>query len=139
MSTNFEKAYKRRLKNFNMAYEALKQDIESKELCEFSQLELLGLMKRFEYAFELCWHTFNDYLFYCGVSLVDTAPENIFKEFINLNINKMASFNPVLLKEMITTRDDMPYMCDTERFMREMSKIKEVYVPEFKKMLAFVY
>ena len=58
-SENLDIRWHQRFANFNKAYSQLKKFIEYEEL---NELEMQGLVKAFEYTFELSWKTLQDLL-----------------------------------------------------------------------------
>ncbi|HYW95317.1 MAG TPA: nucleotidyltransferase substrate binding protein [Bacteroidales bacterium] len=58
-SENMDIRWHQRFANFNKAYSQLKKFIEHEDL---NELEMQGLVKAFEYTFELSWKTLQDLL-----------------------------------------------------------------------------
>lgn len=56
--------WRQRFQNFEKAYLQLEKFVEKEELNEF---EDQGLIKCFEYTYELAWNLMKDYLVYQGV------------------------------------------------------------------------
>ena len=63
MSTFAERRWQQRLNNFG---KALTQLSNACELGRYNDLELAGLVKTFEFCFELSWNVLKDLLFYEG-------------------------------------------------------------------------
>jgi Nucleotidyltransferase substrate binding protein like len=51
-----------RFQNFERGFILLRSALEGRGIEESSDLELEGLIQRFEYTFELAWKTLKDYL-----------------------------------------------------------------------------
>ena len=65
-----------RFRNFNKAFSQLKKFIDKKNL---NELEEQGLIKSFEYTYELGWNTLKDYLEYQGYNGSRDAINEAFK------------------------------------------------------------
>ena len=62
-SNDFDIRWKQRFVNYQKAFEQLQKFIDKSEL---SELEKQGLIKAFEYTYELAWNTMKDFLTYRG-------------------------------------------------------------------------
>lgn len=67
-----------RLRNFNKAFLQLKKFIDKKEL---NELEEQGLIKSFEYTYELGWNTLKDYFEYQGNNDINGSRDAINEGF----------------------------------------------------------
>ncbi|MEO5501477.1 MAG: nucleotidyltransferase substrate binding protein [Ginsengibacter sp.] len=63
-----------RCRNFNKAFSQLKKFIEKKEL---NELEEQGLIKSFEYTYELAWNTLKDFFEYQGNNEINGSRDAI--------------------------------------------------------------
>ena len=70
--------WKQRFANFNKALNQLQKFIDKGEL---SELEAQGLVKSFEYTYELAWNTIKDFLEYSGQSDIYGSRDAIRKGF----------------------------------------------------------
>lgn len=70
--------WKQRFSNFNKALTQLQKFIDKGEL---SELEALGLVKAFEYTYELAWNTIKDFLEFSGQSDIYGSRDAIRKGF----------------------------------------------------------
>ncbi len=61
--------WQQRFENFERGFILLRSALEERAPEAFNQLELEGLVQRFEYTFELAWKTLKDYLEQAGVVL----------------------------------------------------------------------
>jgi nucleotidyltransferase substrate binding protein (TIGR01987 family) len=68
-----------RFENFERAFILLRTPLEGRASESFNQLEMEGLVQRFEYTFELAWKTLNDYLEHSGVVLPQITPNSVIK------------------------------------------------------------
>ena len=69
-----------RCRNFNKAFSQLKKFIEKKEL---NELEEQGLIKSFEYTYELAWNTLKDFFEYQGNNEINGS-----RDAINLTFSR---------------------------------------------------
>ncbi|MDH5717288.1 MAG: nucleotidyltransferase substrate binding protein [Spirochaetia bacterium] len=74
--------YIQRFSNYKKAFEQLTKFIEKKEL---SDMEKQGLIKSFEYTYELAWNTLKDYLEYQGETNI-TGARDTFREAYEVNL-----------------------------------------------------
>jgi len=72
--------WKQRFQNFDRAFILLRSALEENSVRPLSQLELEGVIQRFEYCYELAWKTISDYLKENGLIINPVTPRNIFKE-----------------------------------------------------------
>ncbi len=71
--------WQQRFENFERAFILLRSAFEEKKPAEFSELEKEGLVRRFEYTFELAWKTLKDYLEHTGISFDQITPRHVIK------------------------------------------------------------
>ena len=72
--------WQQRFNNFSRAFVLLRSALETRPLEQFSDLEQEGIIKRFEYSYELAWKTMKDYLEENGVIITPVTPRNVIKE-----------------------------------------------------------
>jgi len=60
--------YRQRLENFGKALSNLNEALALKEQRALSKLETQGLLKTFEYTYELSWKSMKDFLEYQGIT-----------------------------------------------------------------------
>ena len=112
--------WKQRFSNLNKSFSFLK---ESCQQTIYSNLEIGGLIKAFEFTFELSWKTLKDYLE--SVGLEEKFPREIIK----------TSFENDLIKdgktwiEMLDKRNELPHTYDENSARSSVAKIKEKYLP----------
>ena len=129
--------YKQRFQNFYSAFNLLNSELENRGIKDFSDLELEGLAQRFEYTFELGWKLFKDYLEYNEVYLEETFPRKVIKECANIGIFTKANMNPEIYLDMLSSRNKLSHLYDNEEFTKVMYKVKDTYIIELKKQVAF--
>lgn len=71
--------WQQRFENFSRAYFLLESVFKNKKITEFSDLEKEGIVKRFEFTFELAWKTVKDYLEFSGIHLEQITPRQVIK------------------------------------------------------------
>jgi nucleotidyltransferase substrate binding protein (TIGR01987 family) len=82
MHQNKDIRWTQRFRNFNKAFSQLKKFIDKQEL---NELEKQGLIKAFEYTYELGWNTLKDYFEYQGNRNINGSRDAI-NEAFKLNL-----------------------------------------------------
>lgn len=114
-----ELRWKQRFENFNKAYNQLAAAMEKFD--NLSDLEKEGLIKRFEYTFELAWKTLKDYL---EANDVDVKfPRDIIKAAFHYEIID----NGETWMDMLEKRSLMAHTYNEERSHFVLEKIREEY------------
>jgi nucleotidyltransferase substrate binding protein (TIGR01987 family) len=72
--------WKQRFSNYKKALEQLTKFIEKKDL---SELERQGLIKSFEYTFELAWNVLKDFLEYQGINNIIGSRDTVREAYKN--------------------------------------------------------
>jgi nucleotidyltransferase substrate binding protein (TIGR01987 family) len=70
--------WEQRFSNYTRAVEKLKQAVEESGTKELSELEVEGMIQRFEYSYELAWKTLQDFLKFKGFSDI-AGPNDVLK------------------------------------------------------------
>jgi nucleotidyltransferase substrate binding protein (TIGR01987 family) len=70
--------WEQRFSNYARAVEKLKQAVEESGTKELSELEVEGMIQRFEYTYELAWKTLQDFLKFKGFSDI-AGPNDVLK------------------------------------------------------------
>ena len=89
-----------------------------------NDLELEGVIQRFEYTFELSWNVLKDRLEYDGVTIAPVTPRQVIRE----------AFQAKLIDEcdtwidMLTDRNLMSHTYDSERFQTVVKNIHSRYL-----------
>ena len=129
--------YKQCFQNYSRTYKLLRSAIVNRSVDDFSDLELEGVMHRFEYTFELGWKTFMEYLDYCGITLKEATPRRVIKECATSGIFNNAGIISETYIDMMITRNAMSHMYDFDRFKEALKKIKDLYINELEKEYMF--
>ena len=72
--------WQQRFQNFDRAFVLLRSAFDEHIVEQLSDLEQEGIIKRFEYSYELAWKTMKDYLEENGVIITPVTPRNVIKE-----------------------------------------------------------
>jgi nucleotidyltransferase substrate binding protein (TIGR01987 family) len=103
---NIDIKWKQRFTNYRKALGQLKKFIEKKEL---SDMEKQGLIKAFEYTFELAWNVMKDYYEYQGESDIQGS-----RDAIRLAFNRGLLQDGSLWMEMIQSRINTAHIYNEE-------------------------
>ena len=76
---NSDIRWKQRFQNFDRAFVLLRQALENAPAA-LNALEKEGVIKRFEYSFELAWKAMKDYLEESGVVFPTVTPRQVLKD-----------------------------------------------------------
>ena len=115
-----------RFNNFSRAYSLLREALEG-GIEPLNQLELEGVVQRFEFTFELSWNLLKDRLQYDGVIIPDVTPRNVIR----------AACKAELIDEcedwidMLIDRNRMSHTYDLERFEEVVDNILARYLALF--------
>ena len=115
-----------RFNNFSRAYSLLREALEG-GIEPLNQLELEGVVQRFEFTFELSWNLLKDRLQYDGVIIPDVTPRNVIR----------AACKAELIDEcedwidMLIDRNRMSHTYDLERFEEVVDNILVRYLALF--------
>ena len=115
-----------RFNNFSRAYSLLREALEDGTE-PLNQLELEGVVQRFEFTFELSWNLLKDRLQYDGVIISDVTPRNVIR----------AACKAELIDDcedwidMLIDRNRMSHTYDQERFEEVVGNIFARYLALF--------
>jgi nucleotidyltransferase substrate binding protein (TIGR01987 family) len=113
-----------RFQNFERGFILLRSALEGRGIEEFNDLELEGLIQRFEYTFELAWKTLKDYLEHNGVVLAQITPASVIK----------AAFTAKVIEDgqgwidMLKHRNLMSHTYDFAKFQDAVAAIRSRYL-----------
>ncbi len=116
--------WKQRFENFERAFRLLESAVVGRALSDFSDLELEGVVQRFEYTFELAWKTVKDYLESTGIVLEQITPKAVIR----------AAFAAKVIQDgqawidMLAHRNLMSHTYDFQRFKDAVEAIAGRYV-----------
>ena len=118
--------WRQRLENLSKAYSLLSEAAESQEL---SRLEQEGLIKRFEYTFELAWKTLKDYLEAKGLSV--TYPRDVLKQAFQSGLVRDGE----AWLEMLESRNTLAHTYDEARFNEAVERVRERFFPAIRELV----
>ena len=118
--------WRQRLENLSKAYSLLSEAAESQEL---SRLEQEGLIKRFEYTFELAWKTAKDYLEAKGLSV--TYPRDVLKQAFQSGLVRDGE----AWLEMLESRNTLAHTYDEARFNEAVERVRERFFPAIRELV----
>ncbi len=114
------------LSNYEKAFHLLKRFIEKENLNEF---EKQGLIKSFEYTYELAWNLMKDYLLYQGITEITGSRDAIRQAF-----HKGLIENGEIWMAMIQDRVLTVHTYNEEAAQQIESRIYEQYFELFEKL-----
>lgn len=121
------KRFEERRQDLINATKRLKEALNTEE----NELNIDGVLHRYEFTFELCWKTLKDYLNYLGIELKSSSPREVIQQSFS---NKIID-NGDLWISMMLARNSLSHIYD-EITSREIYKeIKEKYIFEIENVI----
>ena len=123
--------WKQRFQNYRKAFANLQKFVDKGEL---SELEKQGLIKAFEYTYELAWNTLKDFLTYKGQTDIFGSRDSIRKAFTSGLINDGEGW-----MDMLQSRNKTSHTYNEEIAEEIAAAILTKYYPlfqEFEKKLS---
>lgn len=96
---------------------------------ELNDFELQGLIKSFEYTFELAWNVIKDYYSYQGITTIQGS-----RDAFRMAYNRGLIQNGSVWMNMIDSRILTVHSYDEETAGKIINSITEEYYEEFKKL-----
>ena len=124
MSENIR--WEQRFANFNKAFSKLNEAINLADSESLSQLEIEGLIHRFEYTYELSWKTLQDLIKKKGYNEIN-GPGAVLKQAFELGLIE----NPQGWRRMKKSRDLTSHTYDSGTAKEIYEDIKNEYVNLF--------
>ncbi|MDR0774716.1 MAG: nucleotidyltransferase substrate binding protein [Rickettsia sp.] len=119
-----------RFDNFKRAFALLREAMYTMRERKISQLEMEGVVQRFEYTWELTWNVLKDYLEHKGVILSTITPATVLKAAIVANLIK----NGEVWMNALDSRNKMSHTYDFKQFEQIIINIEKDYYPELENM-----
>ena len=129
---SFDIRWKQRLSNFEKAFLQLKEAVEIYKERNLTDLEKQGVIKSFEYTYELAWNMMRDYLIYQGENNIVGSRDTI-KIAYKYGIIK----NGDLWIEMLNSRNLTVHTYNEKIVDKILSDIIEKYFSEFNDLLNY--
>jgi nucleotidyltransferase substrate binding protein (TIGR01987 family) len=129
MSNTDEIRWKQRLANFNKAMSQLDAACEEDE---YSDLERAGLVKTFEFSFELAWKTLKDLLFYEGYE--ENTPRDVLRRAFEAGYLDEAAAETAL--DALDKRNLLSHTYNEKTAQEAVDLIKDRYAPMLQALLA---
>ena len=107
----------------NKLNEALKEEV--------TDLEIDGILHRFEFTFELAWKTMKDCLEDQGIVGKIGSPREIIKEAFAAGLIE----NGEIWMDMMISRNELSHLYDEETSREIYDNIKEIYILEINKLI----
>jgi nucleotidyltransferase substrate binding protein (TIGR01987 family) len=123
MSEQKDIRWEQRFSNYRKALRQMGEFFEKQEL---NKLEAQGLVKAFEYTFELAWNTLKDFLEYQGVSDLVGSRDTIRKAFSE----KLLNDGHVWMR-MIESRNKTSHTYNEETAREIVQDVKTLFYPAF--------
>ena len=112
-----------RFNNYSRAYSLLREALEG-GVEPLNQLELEGVIQRFEFTFELSWNLLKDRLEYDGLVLATVTPRNVIREAYNTKLIEDCD----TWMDMLIDRNLMSHTYDFDRFKVVVENIHSRYL-----------
>ena len=96
-----------------------------------SDLEIDGILHRFEFTFELAWKTMKDCLEEEGIVGKIGSPREIIKEAFSVGLID----NGEVWIDMMLSRNELSHLYDEETSRKIYDNIKEIYILEINKLI----
>lgn len=114
-----------RFDNFNRALNLLNEALIIMDERNLSQLELEGVIQRFEYTWELTWKVIKDYLEFKGVVFDTITPADVLKTAVATNL----IYDGELWMEALDARNKMSHTYNFKKFEQVIVDVKDKYFP----------
>ena len=119
--------WQQRFNNYKKAFTQLKKFIDKGEL---SELEMQGLVKAFEYTYELAWTTMKDFLEYRGQADIYGSRDAIRKAYQLGLVDDGA-----LWMDMLQSRNKTSHTYNQETAQEICTAVTEDYFPAFRQFM----
>lgn len=114
-----------RFDNFNRALNLLREALLIMDDRNLNQLELEGVIQRFEYTWELTWKVLKDYLEFKGIIFETITPTDVLKTAIAANL----IYDGETWMEALDARNKMSHTYNFKKFEQVIVDVKYKYFP----------
>ena len=118
--------WKQRFSNFKKVLARMTEAIEKGQNTPLSMLEEQGLIKAFEFTYELVWNVIKDFYEYQGDSGIMGS-----RDAFRLAFRRGLTEDGEVWMEMIKSRNETSHTYDEEVKDRVVKAVCELYYPEF--------
>ena len=118
--------WKQRFENYKKALATLKNAVELMQTRELTDLEKQGMIKGFEFTFEMAWNVMKDYLEEQGITGIIGS-----KGAIRHAFNKDLIEEGQIWMDMIEGRNIAAHTYDEEKADKLLKKIQDVFYEQF--------
>jgi len=126
--------WKQRFSGYTNILKLLADSLKGKNLCEFSELEQIGLAKSFELCFELLWNLLKDYLEEENIEIGLLSPKNILKVAASKGLLDDMGVDGDVLMQAHKSRNELVHIYDHEKFVSALEEVNEKYLPQLIKV-----
>jgi len=116
--------YKQRFQNFSKALKQLEKFINKSTL---NELEEQGLIKAFEYTYELSWNLFKDFFEFQGEAGIQGS-----RDAIQLAVSRGLIENGSIWMQMLQARNLTSHIYNEEKLREIGREIRNIYITEFR-------
>ena len=121
------KRFEERKEDLKKATNKLKEALKE----EVTDLEIDGILHRFEFTFELAWKTMKDCLKDQGIVVKIESPKEIMKEAFTAGLID----NGEVWMDMMISKNELSHLYDEETSREIFDDIKEKYILEISKLV----
>lgn len=126
METSTDIRWQQRLSNYLKALAQLGSAVEQSKIRALSELEQQGLIKAFEFTYELAWNVMRDYLTYLGITGLMGSRDTFREAF-----NKGPVTDGHVWMEMIKSRNQSSHTYDEATADKIVADTVQLYFPQF--------
>jgi len=112
----------------------LENNLQRKNISDFSELEQIGLAKSFELCFELLWKLLKDFLEFEGVETGLISPKNILKAAATSGLLQLIGADGDILMQAHKSRNELVHIYNHENFERTLVDVQKNFLPEMIKI-----
>lgn len=127
MDFGLSKEILKRKPNLIYATNRLKEALQEEE----NDLNIDGVLHRYEFTFELAWKTLKDYLEYLGITVNTGSPREVIKESFAHNL---ISDGEIWIKMMLA-RNSLSHLYDEETSRQIYQEIKNEFINQIEKLV----
>ncbi len=121
------KRFQERKQDLINATNRLKEALQEEE----NDLNIDGVLHRYEFTFELAWKTLKDYLEYLGITVNTGSPREVIKESFAHNL---ISDGDIWIKMMLA-RNSLSHLYDEETSRQIYREIKNEFMDQIEKLV----